>query len=67
MSLKPEPIQPVPEETARVTRAVHPKGHPYLILRDKLGTIFEDEDFVDLFPTRGQPAFSPWRLALVTG
>jgi transposase len=66
MSLKPEPIQPVPEETARVARAVHSKGHPYLTLRDKLGTIFEDEDFVDLFPTRGQPAFSPWRLALVT-
>jgi transposase len=66
MSLKPEPIQPVPEETARVARAVHPKGHPYLTLRDKLGTIFEDGDFVDLFPTRGQPAFSPWRLALVT-
>lgn len=66
MSLKPEPIQPVPEETARVARAVHPKGHPYLTLRDELGTIFEDEDFIDLFPKRGQPALSPWRLALVT-
>lgn len=50
MSLKPESIQPVPEETARVARAVHLKGHPYLTLRDELGTIFEDEDFVDLFP-----------------
>jgi transposase len=23
-------------------------------------------DFADLFPTRGQPAEAPWRLALVT-
>jgi transposase len=66
MSLKPEPIELVPVETACVARAVHPKGHPYLTLRDELGTIFEDEDFVNLFPKRGQPAESPWRLALVT-
>jgi transposase len=66
MSLKPKPIEPVPEETARVVRSVHSKGHPYITLRDELGTIFQDEDFVDLFPTRGQPALSPWRLALVT-
>jgi transposase len=66
MSLKSKPIEPVPEETARVVRSVHSKGHPYLTLRDELGTIFEDEDFVDLFPTRGQPALSPWRLALIT-
>ncbi len=66
MSLKPEPIEPVPVETARVARAVHPKGHPYLMLRDELGVIFEDGDFATLFPKRGQPAESPWRLALVT-
>src|ERR687893_713036 len=28
MSLKPSPIQPVPEETARVARAVFRKGNP---------------------------------------
>jgi transposase len=66
MSLKPKAIEPVPEETGRVARLVHRKGHPYLTLRDELGTIFEDEDFADLFPKRGQPALSPWRLALVT-
>jgi transposase len=37
-----------------------------LTLRDKLGTIFRDEDFTDLFPLDGQPALPPWRLALVT-
>jgi len=66
MSLKPHPLVPCPKETAKVAHASFPKGNPYLTLRDKLGTIFEDEDFADLFPKRGQPALSPWRLALVT-
>lgn len=35
-------------------------------LRDAFGTLFSDEDFTSLFPTRGQPALAPWRLALVT-
>jgi transposase len=66
MSLKPELILEVPELTEEVARAAFPKGNPYLTLRDNLGTIFEDEDFVDLFPEHGQPALAPWRLALVT-
>lgn len=56
----------VPPETVRVARAAFPKGNPYLLLRDELGTIFCDEDFVDLYAGRGQPALSPWRLALLT-
>jgi transposase len=35
-------------------------------MRDTLGTLYQDDDFLDLFPTRGQPAEAPWRLALVT-
>jgi transposase len=66
MSLKPTPIDPVPEGTARVARAAFRKGNPLLKLRDELGTIFADEDFADLFPKRGQPGLAPWRLALVT-
>jgi transposase len=66
MSLHPHVIAPVPEETARVARAAFPKGHPYLTFRDALGTIFQDEDFRAVFPGRGQPGLSPWRLALVT-
>jgi transposase len=65
MSLKPQAIGPVPEETARIARAAYPKGNIYLQLRDTLGTIYEDEQFADLFPQRGQPAQTPWRLALV--
>jgi transposase len=66
MSRKLTPLQPVPDETARVARAAFPKGNPYLTLRDRLGTIFADEDFADLFPGCGQPSEPPWRLALVT-
>jgi transposase len=65
MSLKPQAIGPIPEETARIARGAYPKGNIYLQLRDTLGTIYEDEQFADLFPQRGQPAERPWRLALV--
>ena len=37
-----------------------------MLLRDKIGCLFTDYDFVDLFPSKGQPALAPWRLALVT-
>jgi transposase len=66
MSLRPHVVAPVPEETARVARAAFPKGNPYLILRDALGTIFQDDDFSDLYAHEGQPGLSAWRLALVT-
>ena len=66
MSLKPQPISPVPEETARIARAAYPKGNVYMQMRDELGTIYEDEPFAYLFPNNGQPAEAPWRLALVT-
>ena len=66
MSLKPDPIQPVPEATASVSRAAFRKGNPLLSLRDELGAIFADADFADLFPKLGQPGLPPWRLALVT-
>jgi transposase len=66
MSLRPHTLEPVPEETARVAHAAFPKGNPYLLLRDTLGTIFQDDDFAPCFPLEGQPGLPPWRLALVT-
>jgi transposase len=59
-------MEPVPEQTTRVARSAFPKGNPYLTLRDQLGGIFQDDDFADLYPHKGQPALTPWRLALVT-
>ena len=35
-------------------------------LRDELGGVYDDRMFASLYPARGQPAHSPWRLALVT-
>ena len=62
--LKPSPIEPVPEETARVARAAFRKGNPLIKLRDELGAVFADADFADLFPKRGQPGLArggwPW-------
>ena len=66
MSLHPMPVQSVPQLTAEVARAAFPKGNPYLSLRDEVGTIFKDEDFLDLYAAEGQPGLSPWRLAWVT-
>jgi transposase len=66
MSLSPSAIGPVPEETARIARAAFPKGNLYLKLRDELGTLFEDRDFIELFSKRGHPSYAPWRLALIT-
>lgn len=65
MSLQISPVPPVPSETVRVARAAFPKGNIYLQIRDTLGSIYIDEDFTDLFSIKGQPAQSPWRLALI--
>jgi transposase len=65
MSLRPQPAPPVPDQTARVARAAFPKGTVHIRLREELGPIYDDAAFAPLFPARGQPAWSPWRLALV--
>lgn len=66
MTLHPENIGPIPEETIRVARAAFPKGNNYMRMRDELGTLYTDDDFADLFPRCGQLALAPWRLALIT-
>lgn len=66
MSMQPEEIGPVPEETIRVARAAFPKGNAYVQMRDVLGAIYDDATFAPLFASQGRPAEAPWRLALVT-
>jgi len=66
MLLPSQPLPPVPDDTARIARAAFRRGNPYVLLRDKLGAVFADTDFADLYPKLGQPAYAPWRLALVT-
>ncbi|WP_251502322.1 IS1182 family transposase, partial [Actinacidiphila cocklensis] len=66
MSLHARKTDGVPEETARVARAAFPKGSLAMRIRDELGELFLDEDFAGLYPSRGKPAWSPRRLALVS-
>jgi transposase len=65
MSLHPQPLSAIPQETQRVAHAAFPKGTLCLRIADELGDLFRDQQFADLFPTRGQPAASPARLAWV--
>ncbi len=65
MSLQLRSSYTVPEETVRVARAAFPKGNSYMQMYEELGALYTDEMFAGLFPTRGQPAESPARLALV--
>ena len=65
MSMQPQEISPVPTETARIAQAAFPHSTLAMHLRDTLGLLYKDADFAALFPTRGQPAEAPWRLAPV--
>ena len=66
MSLRPEPLPPVPDATAAAVRAAFPKGNLYVDLRAEFGTLYEDQLFADLYPPEGRPVeVAPWRLALV--
>lgn len=56
----------VSEQTSRIAEAAFPQGTLCLRIYKEFGTIFNDEDFSDFFPSQGQPAESPFRLALVT-
>lgn len=66
MALHPRPLPPVPDETARVARRAFRRGNPYLTLRDRLGPVFRDTDFLSIYGHRGHPATSPALLMLVT-
>ncbi len=66
LALQPLGDSGVADSTARVAKAAVPKGTLCVQIYDHLGTLFQDQDFADLFPRRGQPAEAPFRLALVT-
>lgn len=66
MTLHPQLVQPIPKLTKEIAKQAFPKDNLYMMMRDRLGTFYTDWDFADLFPTQGQPATCPWRLALIT-
>ena len=65
MCLKSQGVPPLPEDTARVARQAFPKGNIYLTIGDKIGILFEDTDFADMYASEGKPAFPPYILAMV--
>ncbi|MBE7383964.1 MAG: transposase [Leptolyngbya sp. SIO1E4] len=66
MTLNPKVQYAVPVETAKVVHAIYPKGSLCITMAETLSEFLSDQDFNAIFPTRGQPAESPWQLALVT-
>ncbi|MDJ0703712.1 MAG: IS1182 family transposase [Leptolyngbyaceae cyanobacterium MO_188.B28] len=66
MTLQPEAQYVVPVETAKVAHSISLKGNLCITMADTLSEFLSDQDFSAIFPTQGQPAESPWRLALVT-
>lgn len=66
MSMYPQEIGSIPAETVRIAQAACPRGTLATRLRDALGELYHDEQFASLYPVSGQPAYAPWRLALVT-
>lgn len=59
-------INEIPGTTVQVAKAAFPKGNVYLQIRDELGTLYQDADFVELYSKLGRPAVRAWQLALVT-
>jgi transposase len=66
MTLRPQSLPPVPEETVTAVQAAFPKGNLYVELRAEFGALYDDQLFADLYPPQGRPVeVAPWRLALV--
>jgi transposase len=65
MSLHPQPPFAIPQATQRVAHTAFPKGTLCRRIADQLGDLYRDDQFAEVFPTRGQPAASPARLAWV--
>ena len=51
MSLPPQPLHAIPEETPRVARAAFPHSTRFMQMRDALGTIYDHPAFEALYPS----------------
>jgi transposase len=66
MSLPAHSFPPIPDATVRVAKAAFKrKGSIYLTIGDRIGTLFDEVDFSDLYALDGAPAIAPNLLALV--
>jgi hypothetical protein len=55
MSLPSRPVRAVSEEISRVAYTTFPHDHVHLRMPEACGAILADDEFADLFPSRGQP------------
>jgi transposase len=65
MSLNAPLAYSIPDATDALARKVFPKGNLYMTMRGEFGPLYQNADFADLFPRRGQPALAPAQLLLV--
>lgn len=67
MTLHPQDMSQIPENTVQVARKSFPKGNIYMKMREEIGILYKDEDFVTLYSADcGQGGISAGQLALVT-
>ena len=59
MSLRPEPIGGIPDETTRRARAAFPKGTIVTRLRDEFNVLYDDKGFAGFIPPGASPLFRP--------
>jgi transposase len=55
MSLHPQTEYVVPVETAKVAKAIFPKGNLCITMADAFSSFLSDQDFSALFSSQGQP------------
>lgn len=64
--LRQQLLGPIPEDTARAVQKAFRKGHAYIQFVNVFEELYEYYDFSELYPTLGQSAEHPARLALVS-
>ena len=66
MSLKPQPLGPIPEETYKLGQQLLAEDDVMRRIGEQYAEIVRDEDFAQMYSHTGQPGLSPARLALVS-
>jgi transposase len=56
----------IPADTVQLARKILAVDDYCIVLREKLGVLYRDEAFADLFSTQGRPGLSPALLAMTT-
>ncbi len=59
MSVRFQPLKPIPPRTVAIAKAALGKDNIVMKLRDELGTLYQDSDFAELFSLEGQPGRAP--------